>query len=77
MTTKKQILKAIKDNCYDCSGQDWKEVKDCNIPSCPLYPYRMGKDSRPSVAESERGRKSPLISDKFSKNRLSGVGVKV
>jgi hypothetical protein len=34
-------LQAIKKHCYDCSGDDRKEVKDCN-----LYRFRFGKNPR-------------------------------
>ena len=37
-------LKAIRANCIDCSGGTLKEVKDCVIHDCPLYPYRMGRN---------------------------------
>lgn len=29
--------KAIKAKCYDCNGMG--ELKNCDIESCPLYPY--------------------------------------
>ena len=38
-------LKAIRQNCIECSGGSLKDVKDCIIPDCPLYQYRMGKNS--------------------------------
>ena len=37
-------LKAIRKKCLDCSGHSQKEVRECVIPGCPLYPYRMGKN---------------------------------
>jgi len=35
-------IKAIRAKCLDCSGGNNAEVRNCVIPSCPLYPYRMG-----------------------------------
>ena len=35
-------LKAIRAKCIDCSGGQLKEVKECIITDCPLYPFRMG-----------------------------------
>ena len=35
-------VQAIKEHCFDCSGRLMKEVKNCIIPDCPLYPYRLG-----------------------------------
>ncbi len=37
-------LKAIRKKCLDCSAYDKAEVRNCNIPDCPIYPFRMGKN---------------------------------
>lgn len=37
-------IKSIRKYCLDCSCQSIKEVRDCVIPECPLYPYRMGRN---------------------------------
>lgn len=47
MEEPKKILtraKAIRAKCLDCSCGSQKEVRECVIPDCPLYPYRMGKN---------------------------------
>jgi hypothetical protein len=36
--------KAIKLHCIECSGYEKSEVKKCGILTCPLWPYRMGKE---------------------------------
>ena len=36
------LLKAIRKKCLDCSGSVKKEVDECNLTTCPLYPYRSG-----------------------------------
>lgn len=36
-------IKAIRAYCLGCSGGSYLEVRECVIPKCPLYPYRMGK----------------------------------
>lgn len=49
MTTKKEILTAIKNKCReDCCAGDIKSWTECTITECLLYPYRMGKDPKPS-----------------------------
>jgi hypothetical protein len=40
---KRSPLKAIRAKCLDCSGGQVKEVRQCPITSCPLYPFRMGR----------------------------------
>ena len=37
-------VKAIKKHCLECSGNSKKELRECVINNCPLYPYRMGKN---------------------------------
>ena len=37
-------LKAIKQFCYECSGENRAEVKRCSSPDCPLKPFRTGKN---------------------------------
>ena len=41
---KKEQLQAIKKFCYECSGENNKEVEMCPSEKCPLYIYRNGKD---------------------------------
>lgn len=37
-------VKAIRKHCLGCSNDSVKEVKECIIKECPLYPYRLGKN---------------------------------
>ena len=48
MTTKAEILRAIRTKCLDCSGDQPQEVRLCPAYTCALHPYRMGKDPNPS-----------------------------
>jgi hypothetical protein len=36
--------KAIKMMCLDCSGYIQKDVRECVIPDCPLFDFRLGKN---------------------------------
>lgn len=35
-------ISAIRKHCVACSGGGRKEVAECNIYHCPLFPYRFG-----------------------------------
>lgn len=35
--------KVIRAKCLDCCDNQTKEVENCPITDCPLYPYRFGK----------------------------------
>ena len=37
-------IKAIRAKCLECSGFQPKEVRECQIDTCPLFPFRMGKN---------------------------------
>lgn len=41
-------LKAIRLKCRDCQGGAVKQIAECNIPSCELWPYRMGRNPHES-----------------------------
>ncbi len=43
-------LKAIRAKCLSCAGSP-KEVRFCQITSCPIYQFRMGRNpNRAGVA---------------------------
>lgn len=42
-------IKAIRKKCLDCSNNQFSEVRECSVMSCPLYPYRHGR--RPKTNE--------------------------
>ncbi len=37
-------LKAIRRKCFECSGFSVREIKNCPVKACPLYPFRFGKN---------------------------------
>lgn len=37
-------LKAIRLRCLDCCGDSAMEVRLCPAITCPLYPFRFGKN---------------------------------
>ena len=41
-------IKAIRKKCLDCSCGSRKEVRECPVIECTLYPYRFGR--RPTKA---------------------------
>ena len=36
-------IKAIRAKCIDCSCGSLREVRECHMKDCSLWPYRMGK----------------------------------
>ena len=55
---KQTPLQAIKKFCYECSGEDNKEVEMCPSKKCPLYIYRNGKDPKlkKTLTEAEKAK---------------------
>ena len=37
-------VKAIKEKCLDCCCGQKKEVEECPMNECALYPFRLGKN---------------------------------
>lgn len=37
-------LKAIKKHCLECSAYEKKQVRECVIKDCVLFPYRLGSN---------------------------------
>lgn len=58
MTTKTKILNAIRRKCkLDCCANDRESWANCDIKDCALWPYRLGKDPKPSKSKQNQGRK--------------------
>ena len=36
-------IKAIREKCKDCTGNQLHEIRECSITTCALWAYRMGK----------------------------------
>ena len=48
MTTKADILRAIRQKCLECSCHQPSEIRDCRLTECSLWPFRFGSDPEPS-----------------------------
>lgn len=69
MTTKAEILKAIRTHCLECCGGSWLDVENCTsgpdaepYSSCGLWAYRFGKDPAPAQSRVEAGK---VYAEKF------------
>lgn len=49
-------IKAIRAKCLECSCGNNAEVRECVIPSCPLYPYRMGHNPYIKMSEERKAK---------------------
>ena len=49
MTPKKNLWKAIRAKCVDCTNHQPKEIRLCPVLDCELWPYRMGKGKEEPV----------------------------
>ena len=52
-------IKAIRAKCMDCTCYQPKEIRECPITSCPLWPYRMGH--RPKLESVGQGQDSVTV----------------
>lgn len=44
MEYKTNPVKAIREKCLTCCCGSTTEVKECTVVSCPIYPFRLGKN---------------------------------
>tara|TARA_B100001093_G_C26476810_1_gene863056 strand:+ start:312 stop:641 length:330 start_codon:yes stop_codon:yes gene_type:complete len=52
------LAQIIRKKCLDCCAFQAREVRKCVCTSCPLWPYRMGKN--PFQAAKHKGKPSNL-----------------
>ena len=45
------VLRAVRLKCLNCSAGSSKEVEQCPITDCALYPYRFGRN--PNIKKRE------------------------
>lgn len=53
-------VKAIRAKCLDCSCGQNEEVKHCPVESCPLFPFRFGKNPYRKKVEMSEERKQMM-----------------
>ncbi len=46
-------LKAVRAKCLDCSCGQVKEIRECPVTTCALWPYRMGKRPKHVVGSAD------------------------
>ncbi len=66
-------IKAIRANCLECCCGSAYEVKLCPIESCPLYPYRLGKNPylpKRELTEEQRKAAAERFARNMAKSRL-------
>lgn len=65
-------LKAMRAKCLDCCCDNLKEVRECHINDCALWPYRFGKlpeGRKPKREYTEEQRKA--MAERLAKARAS------
>ncbi|MDM8330471.1 hypothetical protein QUW42_09280 [Desulfovibrio piger] len=67
-------LRAIRAKCLDCSAGSLKEVRECVMLDCPLYPYRMGKspNRKPRILTDEEREELRQRMARMRKKQLAG-----
>ena len=48
-------VKSIRAKCIDCCCGDLREVRECPIKNCPLWPYRMGRRPKDDEKAEDTG----------------------
>ena len=61
-------MKAIRAKCLDCCCGSSNEVRLCTAESCPLHPFRLGKNPYRAKRELTDEQKATLA-ERLHKNR--------
>lgn len=68
-------MKAIRAKCLDCCCDQREEVKLCPATTCPLYPFRLGKNpNRKARILTDEQKKA--AAERLAKARKAKKGVK-
>lgn len=64
-------LKAIRAYCLECCCNQTAEVKACEIRTCPLHPFRAGKNPyrQYNLTEEERAKRAERFKEIKGKNK--------
>ena len=64
-------LKAIRQKCLDCSGNQPKEVRFCPCTDCPLFSHRLGRNpARQGIGRLSAQKTAPELG-KITKEEVS------
>lgn len=55
--------KAIRLKCIDCCGGNMAEVRKCDITTCPLWRYRMGKEENDELKPKKNNQDQDHVTD--------------
>lgn len=62
-------MKAIKQNCIECSGGSAYEAKLCTCTSCPLYPFRFGRNPFHKRSNTMTDEQKKEVAERLRKGR--------
>ena len=69
-------LKAIKQFCYECCGENRSEVRGCTSTTCALKPFRLGKNpyiNRKSLSEEQKELARQRLADARNRRKAGEV----
>ena len=69
-------LKAIKQFCYECCGENRSEVRGCTSTTCALKPFRLGKNpyiNRKGLSEEQKELARQRLADARNRRKAGEV----
>lgn len=67
-------MKAIRLKCLDCCCGSSNEVKLCTVSSCPLHPFREGRN--PFRKREYTPEQKAALASRLTKNKPTNMGTK-
>jgi len=70
LARKPNPAKAVKEKCLECGEGTYLDIKNCEITSCPLYHFRLGKGTKDRGSRLKAIRKYCLYCMKNNSNEV-------
>lgn len=67
--------RAIKEHCFDCAGENDKEVGLCCLFDCPLWQYRTGHDLKSKTYQNRMLRYKTSCAEDLERMRRTGLDI--
>ena len=65
-------LDAIELYCLDCSGYCKSDVRNCKFVTCPLHPFRLGKNPNRAMSPEQAEAAAARLKDNIEKSKRKG-----
>ena len=69
------LKEVLRQKCLDCSNHQMKEIRNCAVVTCPLWPYRMNYNPfhKKDFSEEQMEKRKSALKEMQAKKRAAKV----